>query len=273
MTRATAPSTIGPPPLARFQQAFARALHAPDEIPTDTQMAALVAQPGFAVYRNTVLKGAVDALVASHPAVTRLVGDEWLRAAAAVFVRAHPPRTPVLVEYGAGFAEFLRGFAPARDLPYLADVAAVERMRTEAHLAADQAAERADRLAGVTPEALAGIRLAPHAAARWAWFESHPAFTLWQRNRPGCEPTDAGIAWQAEGVLVTRPDDAVRCVAIDRAAIAFLDACANGETLLDAALDALRVDPHADLTRLMAELLAAGAFAHEPLSSSPDTGA
>jgi hypothetical protein len=32
-------------------------------------------QPGFAVYRNTVLKGCIDALQANYPTVHALVGD------------------------------------------------------------------------------------------------------------------------------------------------------------------------------------------------------
>ncbi|MEO7726906.1 MAG: DNA-binding domain-containing protein, partial [Burkholderiales bacterium] len=79
-----------PVTLSRFQDAFEYALLAPDAGP-DVEVAALTAQPAFAVYRNTVMKGCIDALQANYPAVTRLVGDEWLRAAASVYVRQSPP--------------------------------------------------------------------------------------------------------------------------------------------------------------------------------------
>ena len=62
--------------LGRFQDAFVDALQgvepaALDE--ADRLIATLTAQPGFAVYRNTVMKGCVDALRANFPTVERLV--------------------------------------------------------------------------------------------------------------------------------------------------------------------------------------------------------
>ena len=127
-------------PLRAFQDAFAQALQT--GVTRDPTLAALMAQPGFSVYRNTVTKGCVDALVANYPTVARLVGDDWFRAAAAVFVRQNPPRCPMLVSYGDAFPDFLATFEPAAELPYLADVALLDRFWIEAHVAADQTPSR-----------------------------------------------------------------------------------------------------------------------------------
>ena len=43
--------------------------------------------------------------------------------------REHPPTSPVLTEYGDGFADWIAGFEPAAALPYLADMARLERAR------------------------------------------------------------------------------------------------------------------------------------------------
>jgi len=61
--------------LADYQDAFAQALLAEDAA-VAPQLAYLVAQPGLADYRNTVLKGCIDAVQANFPTVARLVGDE-----------------------------------------------------------------------------------------------------------------------------------------------------------------------------------------------------
>ena len=70
--------------LTTFQDGFAAALlPPPGAAPAHPAwLDALLAQPGFAVYRNTVLKGCIDALQASYPTVCALVGEEWFRAAA-----------------------------------------------------------------------------------------------------------------------------------------------------------------------------------------------
>jgi hypothetical protein len=83
----------------------------------------------FAVYRNNVMVSLIDALADSFPVTQALVGEEFFRAMAGVFARAHPPRSPVMAHYGDGFAGFIEDFQPAASLPYLADVARLEMLR------------------------------------------------------------------------------------------------------------------------------------------------
>jgi hypothetical protein len=258
-------SNLVPGALARFQDAFAHALLARATGPVAAippavaAVAALAAQPAFAVYRNTVMKGCIDALQANYPAVARLVGEEWFRAAAAIHVHEAPPTDPTLLRYGAAFADFLARFEPAAELPYLPGVARLDRFWTEAHAAPSQDALDPAAIAGLAPEALAGTVLHPHPAARWAWFADAPIYTLWSRNRND-EAPDNNLDWQSEGALLVRPRDAVAWIALDAAGCAFLDVCAAGGTLAEAAQAALDVQGHADLTRLMSTLLEAGAF-------------
>jgi hypothetical protein len=248
--------------LQRFQDEFARALLAPELRPDQFSpgIARLAGQPAFAVYRNTVMKGCVDALQANYPSVARLVGEEWFRAAAAVYARANLPRQPTLAVYGESFAAFLAEFAPAAELPYLPDVARIDRFWTEAHTAPDETPVDAAAVARLAPGALARTLLRPHASAHWAWFDAQPIRTIWRRNRYPDASDDGEIEWRAEGVLVVRPECSVENVDLDAAGCAFLDACAAGATLAEAAGAALAADAKADLARLMAQLLGAGAF-------------
>lgn len=249
---------IVPGALARFQDDFAHALLASGGVASPA-MRAFAAQPAFAVYRNTVMKGCIDALQANYPAVTRLVGEEWLRAAAAAYAREAPPEQPMLLHYAADFADFLARFEPAAELPYLPGVAQLDRYWTEAHAAAT---EDALAPAAMTPPASANffhMRLQVHATARWAWFDAAPVYTIWSRNR-GTGTPGGELDWQAEGALLTRPDDAVQWRPLNRAGCAFLDACASGSTLADAARAALDADSTADFGSLMTTLLEAGAF-------------
>jgi hypothetical protein len=245
--------------LADYQAAFAQALLADDSRAAAPALAELVKQPGFAVYRNTVLKGCIDALQANFPSVARLVGDEWFRAAAAVFVREHLPLRPMLIDYGEGFAAFLAAFAPAAELPYLPGVAELDRCWTESHIAADEPLLDAATLATLSPEQMRELALTPHAATRWRWFAEQPIYTIWSRNRGDGDPA-ADLDWRGEGALLTRPHENVQWMPLAAGGIAFLDRCAAGASIEQAALAALDVEPAIDLARLIQQLLAAGAF-------------
>ena len=262
--------------LARFQDDFAAALLDPDAGGANTGGSAMIAslarQPGFAVYRNTVMKGCIDALQANFPAIVGLVGEEWFRAAAAVHAREQPPQLPMLAMYGETFADFLATFAPAQDYPYLPDVARLDRLWGEAHAAPDAPSLCASDLSRLSPGQLAGATLAPHPAARWRWFPDQPIYTIWRRNREGA--ADLGeLEWHGEGALITRGQNgAVRWTSLGIGGCTFLDACAagaaiTGSTLEDAAEAALAAEPGIDLAQLTATLIEAGALAQ--LQSGP----
>ena len=81
----------------------------------------------FAVYRNNVVVGLMEALKDAFPAVHRIVGADFFRAMARAYARVEPPRSPIMLDYGAGFPDFVRQFEPAAVLPYLAVLVLVRR--------------------------------------------------------------------------------------------------------------------------------------------------
>lgn len=219
----------------------------------------------IAVYRNTSIKGRIDALEANYPTVSQMVGVEWFRAAAREFVEVQPGDDPVLIDFGVGFADWLASFEPASEMPYLAPVARLDRAWTEAHLAPDAAP--------LTPVQAAASRLALtatparlHPSARLFWFDWTVA-SLWLAHRfPDGQPD---LSWRAEpeGLLVHRPGAQVRARLLSRAEWIFLDACRKGRPFGVAALSARSFRPGPDVSTLFAELIATGVFDSASLRS------
>ena len=239
--------------LDEFQRDFAAALTAASGESDDARMPAFARQRGFAVYRNTVAAACVDALAANFPVVLQIVGEAWFRDAVLAYARQHPPQDGSLASYGDGFAVFLSAFAPARELPYLPGVAQLDRSWTEAHLAADAPSLDSNGLQ-VDAARLAASVLVPHPATRWARFIGVPAFTIWRRHRDG-ESLSAELDWRDEQALIVRPGATVQWHASSEAALAFLDACARGETF------AVAAEHIGDaIVSVLPPLLAAGAF-------------
>jgi len=194
-----------------------------------------VAGKRFDVYRNNVVVSLSEALAIGFPVIAKLVGEAFFKAMAGVFVRAHPPRSPVLAMYGDAFPGFLETFPPVAHLPYLADTARLEYALREAYHAAD-----ADPLdpARLQHARLVEARLTLAPATRLV-ISPYPVHAIWRANtEAGAPPASGG----SEAVLVTRPDWDPKPVVVPPAAARFTAALLAGETFgaaLEAAGDGL----------------------------------
>lgn len=204
------------------------------------------------VYRNTVIRGAVEALRANFPVVEQIVGPDMFQSIAVDFAATCPPRTPVLALYGRELGDWLGHQDWTRDLPYLPDVARVERLRVECLFAADQ-----DPVLKVS--ALTGEKVQLHPAARFAWL-STPAMTIWLAHQ---QPIAKDIApeWKAEGALFVRPSPFVmHAPRIGRSAHRLLCGIRLGETVQAAMAAAARLYPEEDPAAVFASLANLGVF-------------
>jgi hypothetical protein len=121
---------------------------------------------GLHVHRNNVRLLLIETLRSNFPATCRMVGGEFFSAAAAEFIRAHPPRQPRLAEYGASLPAFLAGFAPAAGLPWLADLARLEWAMLECQEAENAPTLASSTLAGLPAERIPQMRFVAHPACR-----------------------------------------------------------------------------------------------------------
>src|SRR5207237_10685968 len=148
------------PPLADRQRAFSEALLDRDR-PVPPGPVGPDGEPSprrFGVYRNNVVASLAAALKDTFPAICRIVGEEFFGAMARSYVLQAPPASPILLDYGDSFPDFIAGFEPAATLPYLADVARIERAWNEAYHAAEAAPLDPTAFAAVPPDQVAHNR-------------------------------------------------------------------------------------------------------------------
>lgn len=243
-----------------MQSAFAAALRDPAlPPPGDLAAPADIAQR-FNVYRNNMAFGLARALAAGFPVTERVVGPDFFAAMARDYIRAEPPRSPVLLQYGETLPDFIAGFAPAAGLPYLADVARLEVLRSRVHHAADASALPPAMLARLDAASLQQLRVTLHPAC--ALLRSrHPAATIWAMNSDAL-PLREIIDWSPEDALVLRVGRGLtQRVDIRRlppGAAAFFDGLRSDHPLGDAALAAFAEAADFDLAAALAALFADG---------------
>ena len=211
----------------------------------------------FAVYRNNVAASLSQALATRFPVIRKLVGESYFAALAQTYAQAERPASPVLAEWGAGFAGFLDRFAPVANWPYLGDVARIEYARGRAFHAADAPPVAPAVLAAADP---GRVRLVLHPSVILLRL-AHPAVSIWLRHQPATAGTPVQTGPQTALVLRDPAFD-VQVHAVGPGDAALIGGLAAGQTLALAALAADQAQPGHDPQSLLVLLMRAGAITH-----------
>lgn len=238
---------------------------APGLIDPDCQVPAGVVGPGgkgairrYNVYRNNVTVSLIDALVAVFPATQRITGVEFFRAMARFHVRATPPLSPLLFEYGRAFPDFIAHYDYAQGMPYLADTARIERAWLDAYHAADEPPLPPQMLAAVPHDLLPDVTFVPHPATRIVQ-SAFSALSIFIANR-GDGPVRRIEGATAEDSLITRPGNEVIVRQLPPGGATFLMKLLAGNALGEAAAFAIETSPDFDLSTNLAGMIDAGVF-------------
>jgi hypothetical protein len=212
----------------------------------------------FDVYRNNVTVSLINALATIYPAVQRITGADFFRAMARFHIRSNPPTSPLLFDYGHEFPDYIECYEHAQRMPWLADVARVERAWLDAYHAADAAPLSPAALAAIAPEQMADVVFVVHPATRVVRSQ-FAAVTIFADNR-GTEAAHPIDASTPEDALIARPDFEVTLQRLPPGGAVFLTWLISGRALAKAATAALESSPAFDLATNIAGMLEAGAF-------------
>jgi hypothetical protein len=153
----------------------------------------------FNVYRNNVAYGLAQALARQFPATERLVGADCFAGAAQMFIEQHPPRSPILTDWGEEFPQFLAEVGSLSTLSYLPDVARIEWARIRAYHAADASPVDTEQLNILAQD----HRMYLHPSVQILRLAT-PAGSIWASQQPKGPPPPTPEHWHPEVVLVAR---------------------------------------------------------------------
>lgn len=209
----------------------------------------------FSVYRNNVAVSLTEAMYQAFPVITKLLGTQNMDGLSGIFLRQHPPTSPMMMFYGEAFPEFLAGMPQLSHLGYLPDIARLELALRQSYHAADSTPAPADALAVAPDEVMqATLEFAPSMRViRSEW----PIYSIWRFNTLENAPKpQAG----AEGVLVTRPEYDPAPHLLPAGGADWIAEMMAGQTIGQAYENTSATTPEFDLGATLALLLQGGAL-------------
>lgn len=212
----------------------------------------------FSVYRNNVAVSLTEALHQGFPVIAKLLGKQNMDGLAGLYLRAHPPSSPLMMHYGDQFPQFLEGLQQLSHLGYLGDIARLELALRRSYHATDMDGLSPEAIGAIAPEDLMStrFRIAPATELlRSPW----PIYDIWRFNTKEEAPKPRAVA---QDVLITRPEFDPEPHLLPAGGASFIAALLSGEPLSEAATAASATTDHFDLSATLALLITGQALGH-----------
>jgi hypothetical protein len=185
------------------------------------------------IYRRTVIGTLQRALGEIYPVCRRLVGEQFFAGMARIFARQYPSESPDLADYGKQFDAFITTFEPARELPYLADVARLEWCWHRAFHAPDEPALDPNSFSAVPVDDIERIVFWLPRSARLLQ-SVYPVEQIWKVNQPDWKG-DLNVDLDHGGLnmIIWRQGNDMRIDELNDAAWDFLRKINDGAAMAD----------------------------------------
>jgi hypothetical protein len=207
------------------------------------------------IYRHHTFATLGAVLEGAFPVVCRLVDKRFFAYAAHEYLREHPPHSRCLVEYGAGFADFIAGFEPCKDLAYVAEVARFEWALNTAATVREAPPLKIEALAGIPPERASLLKISLQPSVSY-FTSGWPIDAIWLVNQQKEVPA-VDLASGGANIEIRRADEGFSWQRLDPSAFAFRRALAEGLALGTAAAIAA-ADPAFELAAALDRLFEEG---------------
>ncbi|MFZ2059498.1 MAG: DNA-binding domain-containing protein [Candidatus Binatus sp.] len=221
----------------------------------------LSAEARVDIYANMYFYRIRDALKEDFAATLAVLGDDNFHNLVTGYLLEYPPTEPSISDCGRYLADYLSDHPLREDVPFVADLAKLERAVVEVFAGPDDAALDPDSLRATPPEDWPAMKLTIHPAAQILALEWRVSELLRavEDGRPWKPAERGGVK-----VLVWRRNARVFYRDLERAEADALDAVSRCSTFAEicevVAANAEDQDPVAAMNRMLAGWLSDGLF-------------
>jgi hypothetical protein len=175
----------------------------------------------LSIYANMYFFRLLEVLKEDFPAVAAVLGPDGFHNLVTGYLTEYPPTEASVFWTGRYLADFLRTHPISREVPYVADLAALERAIVEVFCARDTVSLDAETMRAIAPEGWASVRMRAIAALQvleTAWRVA-PALRTFAAGRVLKAPARGSttiLVWRCEAKVFFREIDASEARAIAR---------------------------------------------------------
>ncbi len=225
----------------------------------------------FNIYRNGFYRACIDALASNYPAIVALLGGTYFRTLAKNYVNQWPPEVGTLAGYGENFAEFIELSSVSHNLPYLADVARLDRAWLEVYFSFVSTPLIAERIAEMASEGveidLERLTLSKSSALLSL---NYPVAEIWRKLKDfGHIQEVVELPRERENILLWRYDSEVLLRTLQPKEYQFFSSFKDGLIIEQAIELAYGDDAELEMNDLFLNLIAAGLLTADKISNQP----
>ena len=183
----------------------------------------LSAEARVDIYANMYFYRILDALKEDFPATLAVLGDDNFHNVVTGYLIEHPPTDPSITHSGSHLADYLRDHPMREDVPYIADLAKLERATVEVFLGPDADTLDADALRAVAVEDWPAMNLKLHPSAQilaldWRVSDLLRAVEEHRPWNPAKQHAVKVLVWRANARVFHRDLDPTEANALEAAA-------------------------------------------------------
>lgn len=213
------------------------------------------------IYRNNIIGSLTKAMQLTYPLIVKLTGENFAASMMRSFVRENPPREACLARYGGGLDLYIKSYAPARGLPYLADIARLEWAMNESYYAPDDKPLTPFYLQNIHGCEVADIIFRLRSSVKllessWPLLAIREFCMLENRDESQTLDLDQGGC----NIMLYRPTLSVEVASVDMPEYKFLRGIQAGKPLGDILANVLQTYPDFDFQKFLQKHLALETF-------------
>ncbi len=231
----------------------------------NTSIQSLVEQRGFKatqrinVYRNNIFATLTETLSNIFPVCCAMVGEEFFKSMARIYIRSHTPESGNLHDFGEHLPSFVESMPELTSYPYLSSLAEIDWACHQAFHSASATALDISSLGDFSPDNYEDLQFEFHPAIHTIK-SKFPIFDIWEfATSNGRTDTIPNINSEGQQVLIHRQKSGVKVVNIENDLFQMIHYLREHETLGATITSILDLNPEYNLKEGLNRLFSFGA--------------